>query len=272
MPLLKLLEHRVHLLERLIDVLLCLGPSQHDLSTCEDQQHDLGGKHSVDQTWEDLRLVSAELLVLVLQTLQRDGETHVAGTHNVLDLEFLHVHTETHFLDGLGVLLGSVLAQLLTLGSSADHLARGEDESGGLRLSNSHDDSSESSGVVLSVPAVQSDRSQVELGSQVGGRNNILQNWLGSAVLQVLLGHHVHLLLGIELGTHHLVLLRNHGHKLVLLHWHLVRKRGKALHGSGVGLALLLVLVGKVTLHFLKIHLLLEHHVVAWHALHQGRT
>ena len=46
------LKHRVDHLECLIDLLAHLRTSQNNLAAHEDQEHDLGLDHSVNETWE----------------------------------------------------------------------------------------------------------------------------------------------------------------------------------------------------------------------------
>ena len=50
-------QHRVDVLEGLVDLLSHLGAREHDLSRHEDEQHDLGLHHAVDETREQLWLV-----------------------------------------------------------------------------------------------------------------------------------------------------------------------------------------------------------------------
>lgn len=157
----------MHILESFVDVFFVLGSSEHYLATGEYQQNNFGSLHSVDEAGEDLRFVGAELVVVAGEAFKTDGELHIARADNVLDFEVLHVHVEPYFPDGFRVLLRSISTQLLGLGSGADHLAGSEDQGSGLRLSDSHDDSCESLGVVLSVPAVESNFSEVKLAIQI---------------------------------------------------------------------------------------------------------
>ena len=77
------------------------------------------------------------------ETLETDGELDVARSDNVLNLEIRELRVETKLLDDAGVFARCELRVVLGLGTSHDHLARGEDECGGLGLTNTHDDSSE---------------------------------------------------------------------------------------------------------------------------------
>jgi len=99
--------------------------------------------HSVDETREQLRLIGAEIVVARRKTLEPNGELDVARADNVLDLEVRELRVEAELLDDTRVLAASKLRVILRLGTSDYHLARGEDQSGCLGLTNSHDDSSE---------------------------------------------------------------------------------------------------------------------------------
>lgn len=136
-------KHRVDQLKGLVDLLTHFGASQDDLSRHEDQEHDLGLHHAVDQTREEFRLVRAEVVVARGQTLQTDGELDVAGADNVLDLEVGELGVETELLDDTRVLARSQLRVILRLGTGDDHLARGKDQGGGLGLTDPHDDGGE---------------------------------------------------------------------------------------------------------------------------------
>jgi hypothetical protein len=133
-------EHRIDQLESLINLLTHFGASQNNLTADEDQEHNLGLHHTVDETREEFGLVGAEVVVARSQTLQADGEFDITGTDDVLDLEVRELGVETEFLDDTSVLAGSKLGVILRLGTGDDHLARGEDQSGGLGLTDTHDD------------------------------------------------------------------------------------------------------------------------------------
>ena len=51
------LKHRIDHLKCLINLLAHLGPGQDDLAADEDQEHDLGLNHTVDETRKQLRLI-----------------------------------------------------------------------------------------------------------------------------------------------------------------------------------------------------------------------
>ena len=143
------LKDGVDHLKGLVDLLADLGASENDLAAHEDEEHNLGLDHAVDETGEELRLVGAEVVMLGGQTLETDGELDVARADNVLDLEVGELGIEAELLDDAGVLARSKLRVVLGLGTSDNHLAAGEDQSRGLGLADSHDDGSETLGIVL---------------------------------------------------------------------------------------------------------------------------
>jgi hypothetical protein len=82
-------EHRVDVLKRLVDVLALLPTREDDLAGDEDQQHNLGQLHAIDQPGEELGLVLREVTVGPRETLQANGELDVARADHVLDLKLL---------------------------------------------------------------------------------------------------------------------------------------------------------------------------------------
>lgn len=169
-------QHRVYLIEGQLNVISSLRAGQHYLAACENEKHDLGLDHPVDEAWEELWLVGAVSGMARVQTLERDGEPHVTGADDVLNLEFLHFDLiVAHFLDHLSVHACGSLGLFLTLRSSDDHLPRREDECRGLGVTNSNDDCSKSLRVVLSIAAVERNLPQVELDAQVCRRHDVLQ-------------------------------------------------------------------------------------------------
>ena len=131
-------EHRIDQLESRINLLAHFGASQDNLAADEDQEHNLGLHHAVDETGEEFRLVGAEMVVTRGQTLQTDGELDITGANDVLNLEIRELGVETKFLNDARVLAGSQLGVILRLGTSDDHLARGEDQSCRFGLPNAH--------------------------------------------------------------------------------------------------------------------------------------
>lgn len=98
------LKDRVDHLKGLIDLLADFRTCQDDLATDEDQEHDLGFDHAVDQAREQLRLVRAEVVMAGRKTLQADGELDVTGADDVLDLEIGELRVEAKLLDDSRIL------------------------------------------------------------------------------------------------------------------------------------------------------------------------
>lgn len=134
--------------------------------------------HTIDKAREQLRLVGAIVTVLLVQGFKGNGEPDVAGADDVLDLELLELDQGVaHFLNHLGIGLGGGVGLVLALGTCDDHLTRAENEGGSLRLTNTNDDGGETLGVVLGIPAVQGNLSQVKLSAQISCGDNVLQLW-----------------------------------------------------------------------------------------------
>lgn len=117
------MEHGVDHLEGLVDLLPDLCARQDDLAGHEDEQHDLGLDHTIDQTREQLRLVRAEVVMLGGQTLEADGELDVARADNVLDLEVGELGVEAELLDDARILARRQLGVIFRLRTRYDHLA-----------------------------------------------------------------------------------------------------------------------------------------------------
>lgn len=142
------LQDRVDHLESLIDLLADLGAGQNDLAADENQEDDLGLDHAVDETREQLGFVRTEVVMARGQAFETNRELDVAAADNVLDLEVAELGVEAKLLDDTSVLAGRELRVVLGLGTGHNHLARGEDESGRLRFTDSHDDSGETLGLL----------------------------------------------------------------------------------------------------------------------------
>lgn len=99
----------------------------------------------------------------------------VAAANDVLDLEVLERSVEAELLDDAGILAACQTGVVLGLGTSDNHLAAGEDEGGGLGLTNAHDDGSKALGVVLGIASVQSNGLQVKPRAQVDSCYNVLK-------------------------------------------------------------------------------------------------
>ena len=101
------------------------------------------------------------------ETLETNGESHIARAYDVLNLAIEELGGESELLDDASVLPGGQTRCLLALGARTHHLARCKDERGRLRLANSHDYGSETLRVVLGVTCMQRDVLQVELAPQI---------------------------------------------------------------------------------------------------------
>lgn len=185
------MEDWVDHLESLVDLLADLGTSQDNLARDEDQENDLWLDHAVDQSWEQLWLVGAEVVVLGCETLQADWELDIARANDVLDLEVRELSVEAELLDDTGVLARGELGVVLGLGTSDNHLAGGEDQGSSFWLANAHDNSSETLvrlakirvtseprvsrylWVVLGVSRVESDRLEIQAAIQVDRGNDV---------------------------------------------------------------------------------------------------
>jgi len=149
--------------------------------------------HTIDETWEQLRLVCAIVTVLLVEGFKGNGEPDVAGADDVLDLELLELDQRVAYLfDHLGIGLSGGIGLFLALSTCDDHLTRAEDESSSLRLTNTDDDGGKTLGVVLGIPAIQSNLPQVKLSAQIGCGDNVLQLWAWLLLLRDWGGwHHV---------------------------------------------------------------------------------
>jgi hypothetical protein len=88
---------------------------------------------------------------------------------------YCELRVEPELLDDARILAAGEAAVVFRLGTSHNHLPTREDESRCLRLTNAHDDGSETLRVVLGVTRVQSDRLQVEASAEVDGRHDVLE-------------------------------------------------------------------------------------------------
>ena len=132
-------QHRIDQLERLVNLLTDLGAGQDNLATDEDKKHDLRFHHTVDETREQFRFVRTEVVMATSQALQTNGELDVAGTDDVLDFEIRELGIEAELLNDTRILPGRQLGVVLRLGTRDDHLARSEDQRGGLGFPDTHD-------------------------------------------------------------------------------------------------------------------------------------
>lgn len=93
-----------------------------------------------------------------------------------MDFEICKFDSESNLFNLFGIQFGSSSAELFRLGSSANHLARSENESSRLfRVSDSHDDSSESLWIVFGILSLEGDVSQVQSALKIRSRNDVLE-------------------------------------------------------------------------------------------------
>jgi hypothetical protein len=75
-----------------------------------------------------LWLVGAELTVAICQPLQANGKLDITTADGVLNLELGELCVKAELLDNPRVLSRGEMRVILRLGTSDDHLSRGEDE------------------------------------------------------------------------------------------------------------------------------------------------
>lgn len=119
----EILQCWIDCLEGLVDLFSNLGASEHDLTTDEYQQDDLGLDHSVDKAREELRLIGTERMMLGSKTFKSNRELDVAGSNDVLNLEICELGIEAQLLNDSSILSAGKLRVILRLGTSDDHLA-----------------------------------------------------------------------------------------------------------------------------------------------------
>jgi len=73
----EILKHRVDHFKSLVNLLSHFGTRQDDLAGDENEQHNLGLDHTVNQTREQFRLVGAEVVVTRGKTFETDRELDV---------------------------------------------------------------------------------------------------------------------------------------------------------------------------------------------------
>ena len=177
----------------LVDLLANLGTSEDNLPAHKDQEDDLRLHHAIDQTRKQLRFVRREVVMATSQTFKTNWEFDVARPDNVLDLEICKLGIEAELLNNTGVFATRQSAIVFRFRASHNHLARSEDQSGRLRFTNTHDDSSETlqgqvqlkkkkkkAGgasqylwVVLGIACMQSNRLEIKPAVKIDGCDNI---------------------------------------------------------------------------------------------------
>lgn len=146
----------------MVNLVSNLCTCEDNLAADEDQENNLRLDHAVDETRKQLRFIGTEVVVTRGETLEANGELDVAGTDDVLDFEVGELGVETwgmvlvdisavffltrgeltKLLDDTSILATGKFGIILRLRASNHHLARSEDQSGCLGLTNTHDDSS----------------------------------------------------------------------------------------------------------------------------------
>ena len=139
----KLLENRVDVLERPIDVLSRTCSGENDLSRHKNEEHHLGVKHLEDSTREQLRLVAAVVTVLIGQTFEPDSELDVAGGYDVLDGKARERRVVAQLLQDTRKLSRRQLRIILTFCPRHHHLTRPKHKRCRLWFPDPHDHSSE---------------------------------------------------------------------------------------------------------------------------------
>lgn len=77
------------------------------------------------------------------EPLETDREFDIARSDDILNLEVGELRVEAELLDDTSVFARRKFRVIFRLSSRDDHLAGGEDQRGGFRFANTHDDSSE---------------------------------------------------------------------------------------------------------------------------------
>lgn len=132
------LKHGVNHFKSLVNLLSNFCASENDLTTDENEEHNLRLDHAVDETREQFRFIGTEVVMARGQTLETNGKLDVAGADNVLDLEIRELRIEPKLLNDPGIFARCKLRVILGLGTSNNHLARCKDESCSLGFPDSH--------------------------------------------------------------------------------------------------------------------------------------
>ena len=82
-------------------------------------------------------------MMLASKTFKADGEFHIARSYNILNLKVGKLCVETEFLNNSSIFARGEFAVIFGLCASDDHLTRRKDESSGLRITDTHNDSRE---------------------------------------------------------------------------------------------------------------------------------
>lgn len=177
--------------------------SEHNFSGDEDQKHNPGLDHSIDESRKQFRFVAAELTVCQDKTFQSNRKFDITAAHHVLNFEVQKLgllpkkrkqmpsinrsnqsnqsqqqkltYIKSEFLNDASIFASSQSRLFFRLGPRADHLARAEDQRRRTRLSNAHDDGGKSFGIVFGIARMKGNFLQVKLAAQIYRGNNVLQ-------------------------------------------------------------------------------------------------
>jgi len=157
----------------LIDLFSDLCTRQDNLAADEDQENNLWLHHAIDETWEQLWLVRAKVVMLASQTLQSDGEFDIARPNDVLNLEVGKLGVETKLLDNASVFTACKFAVVFGFGACDNHLARSKDQSSCLWITDTHDDGRESLWIVLGISSVQRNGLEIKSAVEIYGGDQV---------------------------------------------------------------------------------------------------
>lgn len=77
----------INILETFSDFGFGFGSGEDDFAIDEDEENDAWLHHSVNEPWEQFRLITRELTVHLIQIFQSNGKPEVDGRHQVLNFE-----------------------------------------------------------------------------------------------------------------------------------------------------------------------------------------
>lgn len=132
-------------------IFIVLGTGDDNFAGNKDKHDNLGLENPIYEPRKTLRIVrgTPRRLAERMKSLKPDRKFDIAGCHDVLNLEILELCRNPYFLDDSGVLPRRNFRLLFAFGAGDDHLARGEDESGGSGFPDSHYDGLKAVGIVL---------------------------------------------------------------------------------------------------------------------------
>lgn len=175
----KLPESWLDVFKGSIYVLSRFSTSQHDLTRCEYQKTNFRLLHVIDQARESLRVKIAKHSMITLpKPFQLNLEVDRTRTYHILNSKITELYFISCSLNSFRVFFCSTKTMLLTLCPSDNHLTGLENQSCcTCRLFHSHYDSGKSLGVVFSISTFEGNVLQIQLNSQICGRNKVLKLW-----------------------------------------------------------------------------------------------